>query len=90
MKVAEFNRLVRKTRMKGKGLEAARLHFVSGIDNVAECGRQVGVNQSTAHQAVSRIKKEMLNSGELVEVTFLVPKYKVLALSTLVKGFIKI
>jgi hypothetical protein len=68
-----FDELVKKTRLTGAGIQAAKLYFVNGIENLAECGRLSGVSKTVVSRVVKRICEEMHLSGELIKVCYTIP-----------------
>ena len=71
--IDHFNELIKKTRLYGAGIDAAKLHFVDGIKNLAECGRLSGVSKTVASRVVKRICEELHLSGELIKVCYTIP-----------------
>jgi len=68
-----FDELIQKTRLKGVGVEAARLHFVDGVENLAECARRCGVSRTISSRIVKHIKEEMLSTAGMVSVSYEIP-----------------
>lgn len=68
-----FEELVKKTRLTGAGIQAAKLYYVNGIENLAECGRVCGVSKTVVSRVVKRIYEEMHLSGELIKVCYTIP-----------------
>jgi hypothetical protein len=85
----EFDELICKTRLNGAGVEAARLHFVDGVENLAECARICGVTRTVSSRIVARIRSEMLATGGLIEVTYTIPGQFKSTLDDYVKKLVK-
>ena len=68
-----FNELILKTRLNGAGIEAARLHFVEGIENLAECARRCGVSRTISSRIVKRLNEEVLSTSGMVSVSYEIP-----------------
>lgn len=73
LKSEHFDELVKKTRLSGAGIQAAKLYYVNGIDNLAECGRLCGVSKTVVSRVVKRIHEVMYAGGELIEVCYTIP-----------------
>ena len=76
----EFDQLIAGTKFGrvgggGASLEAARLYFVEGVTNKAECARLAGSSKQAANQCISRVLELIAQKG-LETVLVNVPKGK--------------